>query len=725
MSRPDIAFPEALERYFEVSLYLLVVVGFAMIAATGQLDSASLFMVGVALVVRGYLLVKRRSVVLSETTTSRITLAYVAFYALDLFYLSGSFVTATVHLVLFSLVVKIFSVHRDRDHLYLAVLSFLMVLAAAVLTVNSTFFFLFALFILLAVSTFMLMEMKRAAAAATVKVRHFDWWAIRRMAVSISVAAPVLLALILAGGAAIFFVMPRISAGYLSAFAPNTAFTTGFSDNVRLGQIGRIQQSNAVVMHIQIQNDPGGQFDLKWRGVTLSLFDGTGWSNPWPQYEAQRAADRSFLLTRNDPQWQALVAEPRPSFFRQLHYRVLMEPIGTNVFFLAAKPQVLSGDYRRVAIDAGGAVYNADRFHPVTMYEATSNLSTIAPERLRRASADYPPSVLLHYLQLPAKVDPRIGELARRITGSKTNNYDRAAAIEHFLLTNYGYTLELPRTVVRDPVANFLFERKQGHCEYFASAMAVMLRTLGIPSRLVNGFRGGEFNDLTSNYVIRAREAHSWVEVYFPGSGWVGFDPTPPASFQQDGSWNRLMLYLDAATEFWREWVVNYDFSHQRLLEEGATRNTRRMALGTGEWTQQQYEALLHWARRAQTRVQRSPGRWSEVVIAVLAVFFTLLNLPRLWRAIRNQQVAARPEKAPQVAASIWYERMTKSVAKRGWRKASTHTATEFVSIIEDPELRAAVQRFTERYEKARFGNSPADAQQLPELYEELTATRK
>jgi len=95
---------------------------------------------------------------------------------------------------------------------------------------------------------------------------------------------------------------------------------------------------------------------------------------------------------------------------------------------------------------------------------------------------------------------------------------------------HYRYTLHLPTTAPKDPLANFLFERKEGHCEYFASAMAVMLRSLAIPSRVVNGFRGGEFNDLNGQYVVRASDAHSWVEAYFPGHGWVGFDPTPASS---------------------------------------------------------------------------------------------------------------------------------------------------------------------------------------------------
>src|SRR5581483_248993 len=98
------------------------------------------------------------------------------------------------------------------------------------------------------------------------------------------------------------------------------------------------------------------------------------------------------------------------------------------------------------------------------------------------------------------------------------------------------------------------------------SAMAVMLRSVGIPSRVVNGFAGGEFNDLTSQYVIRASDAHSWVEAYFPGKGWVEFDPTPPGNFQTPGRWDRLMLYMDAMSSFWREWVINYDLGHQLRL---------------------------------------------------------------------------------------------------------------------------------------------------------------
>jgi len=156
----------AIERYFEVSLLLLVVTAFATLAGTGRLDLPSMFLVTASLVARGYLLAKGRSLVLSERATTRLTLGYVLFYLLDFFFITGNFVSATVHLVLFSMVIKIFSVQRERDHLYLAVLSFLMVLAAAVLTVDSLFLAAFCLFLVLAVTTFSSMEMRRSYHAA-------------------------------------------------------------------------------------------------------------------------------------------------------------------------------------------------------------------------------------------------------------------------------------------------------------------------------------------------------------------------------------------------------------------------------------------------------------------------------------------------------------------------------------------------------------------------------
>ncbi len=713
--------PSAVQRYFELALYLLVVCGFGTLVSTGGLDAPTVLLVSAALLFRGYLLATHRTLLIPESWTTTLTLGYVAFYLADYLVFSGVFVSATVHLVLFVMVVRLFSAKRDRDYYFLAVISFLMVLAAAVLTVDSTFLLAFGAFMLMAVVTCILMEMRHAAAKASMRANSSsDDSAYRQMAYSLVSASPVLALLIMLGTAAIFFVLPRISTGYLSAFARSGEISTGFSDHVQLGQIGEIQQSNSLVMHIQIDGDLHGSHDLKWRGVTLNVFDGKTWFNPHAQHVVTSLGAGRFVLL-SGPGWNKLrIAQPPQA----VHYRVLMEPLISNVFFLAPTARLLQGNYRLLSIDNGDGVFDLDPEHPINRYEVTSDISQASPGELRNAAYDYPSEVLLNYLQLP-RTDDRVIALAKQITASFDNNYDKAAAVERYLRTNFGYTLQLPRSVPHDPVANFLFDRKQGHCEYFASAMAIMLRTLGIPSRVVNGFRTGEFNDLTSQYLVRASNAHSWVEAYFPGYGWISFDPTPAAPAQMHTGWSRSLLYLDALASFWREWVINYDAGHQYTLGREATRNGMEWLQEARIWARRQHEGLLNVARRTQRTVSDSPVEWGFGGAAVAVAILLGGNARRLWRGFRSRRLAARPGKSPRLAATIWYERMTRMLARKGWRKSSSHTPSEFLIGIEDEAMRESVAKFTRHYESARFGGSVEDAERLPELYEEISTTAR
>src|SRR6266852_356619 len=626
----------ALQRYFEIALYLLVLTGFGTLASTGGLRWLTVLLVSAALLFRGYLLIRGHSWLIPERWTAALTLGYVAFYLVDYFLISGGFLNATVHLVLFVMVVRLFSAQRDRDYYFLSVIAFLMVLAAALLTVDSVFLLAFAGFMLTAVVTFILMEMRHFSAKAAVHPRESHGGLIyRNMATSLAVASPLLVLCILAGAAAIFFLLPRVSAGYLSAYAPGGEITSGFSDTVQLGRIGEIQQSNSVVMHIQIDGDERGSFDLKWRGVTLSNFDGRTWSNSREQRVLSPPLDGHFVFlppNGNVPEGASHI----------VHYRVLMEPVGMNVFFLASTPESLEGNYGHVAIDDGGAVFDQDPEHPVNRYRASSDIEQASAGDLRAAGETYPPEVTASYLGLRS-VDARIPRLAQQITASAGNNYDRALALETYLRTSFGYTLKLPRTVPHDPLANFLFERKQGHCEYFASSMAVMLRTLGIPSRVVNGFRAGEFNDLTSQYVVRASDAHSWVEAYFPNYGWVTFDPTPGASIPARTGWSRVSLYADAMASFWREWIVNYDVGHQQSLAASAGSHSRQLLAALRSWWRRHYKRLLAAARHAGSAIAGAPLRWSLGAGLIAAMLLFVVNARGLLQSLGKLRLASRP----------------------------------------------------------------------------------
>jgi transglutaminase-like putative cysteine protease len=615
-------------------------------------------------------------------------------------------------LVLFVMLVRLFSAQRDRDHYFLAVLSFLMVLSAAVLTVDSTFLFALAGFILTAVAAFMLMEMMHSLQKAPVlagdshlREPH------RQLSFAIATIAPVLLLLILCGGAIIFFFLPRISAGFMNAQSGSNEISTGFSDRVELGRIGEIQQSRLVVMHVRIDGDSFGGFSPKLRGVALNAFDGHNWSNDSPRRAIPRSGDGRFELRFG-----------KPPAVRRIHYRVTMEPMLTDVFFLLTTPESLQGNYRAVTEDVDGDVFDNDAERPVGSYEADSDVPSPVPLKLA-VTPNYAREFRERYLRLPP-LDPRIRTLADQITASAPTPYARAGAIEAYLRSHYRYTLQLPTGTQPDPIAYFLFTRRQGHCEYFASSMAIMLRTVGIPSRVVNGFSGGEFNDITSQYVIRASDAHSWVEAYIPGQGWVTFDPTPAGAGETHSAWDRVMLYMDALSSFWREWVVNYDLSHQLRLSQDASRGSRA-AVGRAQfWMRHQYRRLLRWARDAENRIAASTVRWGTRAIIVVAVLLFLFTLPRLLIFLRKVRLARRPRQSPQLAASIWYERMVRQTAKQGWKKSPEQTPDEFASLISDPVIKDRVVDFTEHYERARFGKSAEDASELPELYEEIKSAR-
>jgi len=457
-----------------------------------------------------------------------------------------------------------------------------------------------------------------------------------------------------------------------------------------------------------------GAYDLKWRGIALSNFDGQVWSNSFEQTRLPQGADGVYRLASLPIADHATTVSGR-----SIRYRVTMEPIGTNVFFLAERPQSLSGSFRNLSTDAGGAVYDLDGDRPIVLYRAESRLADIDVDELRLAE-NVSPASLQEYLELPP-LDIRISKLAEEITTGAPSNYDKAVALERYLSTHFGYTLELPRSHPRDPIANFLFERKKGHCEFFASAMAVMLRSLRIPSRIVTGFRGGEFNDLTGQYVVRASDAHSWVEAYFPGSDWISFDPTPVGSVPVRTFWSRLRLYVDAAASFWREWIINYDVYHQRSLGRSAATNIRQTFDGARRWIEQQHEALLRSARRAHDHFINFPGQAIRWPLGVGVLLLVLPNLRRAIRILRDRTLRAHPERAPRESAALWYDRMVDRLARRGWRKSPSQTPLDFVAAIQEAELQRKVASFTRAYESARFGESVDDAQTLPALFKEIT----
>jgi transglutaminase-like putative cysteine protease len=206
-----------------------------------------------------------------------------------------------------------------------------------------------------------------------------------------------------------------------------------------------------------------------------------------------------------------------------------------NSSFLYAAPEVVSTD-RQMLVDAtydqqGQTLVTSLRSRFILrqgdQYQAASRVSMADATSLRAASTDYPQWVRERYLQLPDTLTPRTLDLAGQLTAGYDNPYDKAIAVRDYLRANINYNDQIaaaPEGV--EPLDYVLFDLKEGYCTYYASAMAVMLRAQGVPARVVSGYALGEYDPTAQNYRVRAVNAHSWVEVYFPDYGWIHFEPT-------------------------------------------------------------------------------------------------------------------------------------------------------------------------------------------------------
>ena len=247
--------------------------------------------------------------------------------------------------------------------------------------------------------------------------------------------------------------------------------------------------------------------------------------------------------------------------------------------------------------------------------------------------------------------------------------------------------------------------------------MAVMLRTLGIPSRVATGFAGGVLNPVSGWYIVRASDAHSWVEAYLPGRGWTTFDPTPFADRGSRASlWARFGFYLDAADTFWQEWVLNYNLDQQLILASRMENSGRSFG---AEWMDSLRSAAVSWRDAAA-------GWWRRHGIA--AIFCVLLALaawlagPELWawwRTIRRVRQARRGE-ARASDATLIYERMLRLLKRRGFEKPAWITPSEFARMLPRPEIAALVARFTAAYNDLRFGGNPGAAPRMMALLGEI-----
>jgi transglutaminase-like putative cysteine protease len=411
-----------------------------------------------------------------------------------------------------------------------------------------------------------------------------------------------------------------------------------------------------------------------------------------------------------------------------MRQEVLIEALDTTVLFGASFVESVKGSFVVVQMDGMWGLYLPFPSSARFQYSVRSIPGRLREDDRAATSFIYPVFIREHYLQLP-DTSSRVAALAREVTSAASTPYGRARAIEQHLRRSYQYSLDVGTTASADPVEDFLFARKTGYCEHYATAMVVMLRTLGIPSRLVTGFLPGAWNDFGNYYTIRQQDAHAWVEVYFPRSGWVTFDPTPsvPAAAPSLVWWN-IDKIVDSIRLRWDRYVVQYSFRDQMAVAKSLRDQSERVRSEVSDFVSTVTRGLAS-ARAWLVELARVRG-WTLAIGLAAGAFVIGMVLAVILRGQGRRQRQLDPRTPRQVAASQLYSRMLRILKARGLQKSPGATPLEFARQVAREWRDAApfVRPLTDLYCQVRFGQaslSSAEAQKVHDLLARLRAVRR
>lgn len=721
-----------LDRYFRLSSYALLTTSFLMLVATHQLDWISIVLFTGVLVTGWLVDAGRVRWQLSPSLVSALMLVFLPFPFIDWLVLRTSPIVALIHFIFFASTMKFVQPKRQRDWLWLYVVAFFQMLLAAGMMIDTTFFLLLVVFLFSAVSTLVSFEMQRAQQALAEagqqqEISELEFWRETTTARK-SLSAPrwrslaffsgVSLFTILLLATPLFLAMPRLALRNAGNGWLQGASLSGFSDTVRLGDVGQLKLNPQLVMRVRVEQ-PANQYraNLRWRGITLDYYDQGNWRDSLTWRGTRKIGARP-VTKRGNTFWvedtqQLNHRQAEASFTRQTFY---VEPLDTQTIFTAPRPLWVEG-VPSLWRDDSDSLWTSNHALNRLVYQVESDTRRASDKELREDNAsDYAQEIRLRYTQLPKTFDPRVGQLAAKVTKGATTALDMARRLESHLRESYSYSLNLRRTDEGDPVADFLFNVQAGHCEYFASAMTLMLRTQGIPARIVNGFQMGDYSEISDFYIVRQSDAHSWVEVYFPKHGWVAFDPTPAAGLNQyENNWLATVRHVGESLEmFWLESVIGFGANEQASLvfRMHRTLTTYQSDFSTTltDW-RTRFAAFLKAAREVLpplTAQDWAEAIFSPAVLALLLGGSALIGGLVVWRN-RAYSWRRRLQRDPLASAVAFYQEMLEALARAGYHRLPTQTPQEFAQALALP----AVSLITKRYQQVRFGGKTLDETEI------------
>ncbi len=620
-------------------------------------------------------------------------------------------------LILALLAYKLLFRRSHRDYVQIYALTFLLVLVASTVTASFLFVAAFAVYVVLATWALILFHLRRemeenylvrhSAQAPSQKVGIARILGSRRVVGGAFFAATFLVAAgVFLGALTVFASVPRLGAGFvLGGRAP--AAVLGLTDEVAIGRYGTAAARHDVVLRAVIPRlhelpGPAAQRaaaeQLYFRGAVYDSYADGRWIR-------SRRPELRTVVTEVGP--RAYVSEPGqapPTPTLAGADRQEIEVLGIPATALLAVDRPVAFELPAGRLGVGASVRVAPRWSGETALrigdDGSEVLVTLAQAHYTaysRAGAQGPralePAVQAANLQVPDDL-PNLKSLAARLRGGP-GVLGRIAAVTGWLRTDHRYTATPPVPPAGvDPVSNFLFAQREGHCEYFASAAVLLLRASGVPARYVTGFRGGEWNALGQYVAVRADRAHAWAEAFVPGAGWVRVDATPPGA--EAAPPGRLGQLADALDFLWSRWIVGYDLGRQQALARHA-------------WSSV--------AGRGATRAQAA-RRLLLLGLGVLLLASAVYAARRVWRR-RGPRSASRPRPAAprargEAAGALdrLYRRTTERLRRRGWPRRPSETPHEYARRLQAGGAIAgggAFQQLTDRYAAARCGAHQPD----------------
>ncbi len=749
------------EAWYRASLYLLLFLSSLVLNMDADVDYAAFYPPGMAIAcVIAFLTVDRNPKWGLDTTTANL-LAIASLFVVYFEYRMDptQVVLACGHWLFYLVLVKMFRPKAPTDDWYLIVLSLMQVLVGSFLSQSDRVGMTLISWAILAIWVLSLFYLHRKAiqvqqdsSAGELSDRGVasidqasPYKGLFSLAFFLSTSRAILTTLVL--GLVIFLFLPR-SPGRMQAPRSNSSprSVTGFDDEVDLGDVSLILENNEVVMTIELLNDEGElledtEREFLWRGVALTRYENQSW---------KRGASEISLVEPPD-----VVV---PEGLETITQKIILKPLSKRVVFALRPVFKMRGDLNsRIRFNSSEGTFvfnpsggnrlfanmpfnNRDIHYTVVSVDVKDQIHLQPDEFLTR-----PYGQNSDLVDLPPELKQRLTQISDRIVEGipEEQVLERARAIESYLRDSgeFHYTLQQKRADAGvDPVLDFLENTKEGHCEYFASSLVLLLRSQGIPARMVNGFKGGDWNSRLNFLVVRQKHAHSWVEALIrePQRGWVTLDATPAAEraavvAQVSRVPRFLQDFIDAGRRIWSIYFAGFDSSRQQALYEPIRRLFRNARAGFGIM-REAIVRTLRWVFDFPNLSAFFSIRGFLVSITTMILGFALFRLLRFLIVRLRRYFQGPSENSTELSGALAaYVRLLKLLKSQGLQRSSNETPREFArraSILlidhgsgdDGVPLSKIPGRIVEAFYRVRFGALPLSDQSAGQLDAELDA---